>query len=141
MQYKIPLQIENEDTIFLGLSLRQLAIIMGWGGVAYGVFKYIEPRLGGTVGLIFAGVFVSIGIGIALVRVAEMTFFPTILNTLRLHLNAKVRPWSQGTDSYPEIEIGVITQSTAQKALEAPKTLEEKIGNNNDDFREKLKHL
>jgi hypothetical protein len=33
MQYKIPVQIENEDTIFLGLSLRQLGIIMGFGGV------------------------------------------------------------------------------------------------------------
>ena len=28
MQYKIPVQIENEDPIFLGLSLRQLTIIM-----------------------------------------------------------------------------------------------------------------
>ena len=28
MQYKIPLQIENEDVIVAGLSLRQLAIIM-----------------------------------------------------------------------------------------------------------------
>jgi len=28
MQYKIPVQIENEDPIFLGLSLRQLAIMM-----------------------------------------------------------------------------------------------------------------
>ena len=28
MQYKIPIQIENEDTIVLGLSLRQLGIMM-----------------------------------------------------------------------------------------------------------------
>ncbi len=30
MQYKIPIQIENEDTIVAGLSLRQLIIIMVW---------------------------------------------------------------------------------------------------------------
>lgn len=30
MQYKIPLQIENEDVIVAGLSLRQLAIMMIW---------------------------------------------------------------------------------------------------------------
>ena len=30
MQYKIPIQIENEDTIVAGLSLRQLAIMMLW---------------------------------------------------------------------------------------------------------------
>lgn len=28
MQYKIPVQIENEDPIFMGLSLRQLFIIL-----------------------------------------------------------------------------------------------------------------
>lgn len=30
MQYKIPLQIENEDVIVAGLSLRQLVILMVW---------------------------------------------------------------------------------------------------------------
>lgn len=30
MQYKIPIQIENEDTIVAGLSLRQLAIMGIW---------------------------------------------------------------------------------------------------------------
>lgn len=30
MQYKIPIQIENEDTIVLNLSLRQLGIMMGF---------------------------------------------------------------------------------------------------------------
>lgn len=30
MQYKIPLQIENEDTIVAGLSIRQLVVMMMW---------------------------------------------------------------------------------------------------------------
>jgi hypothetical protein len=30
MQYKIPVQIENEDPIVLWLSIRQLAIIFIW---------------------------------------------------------------------------------------------------------------
>lgn len=30
MQYKIPIQIENEDTIVAGLSIRQLVIMMVW---------------------------------------------------------------------------------------------------------------
>lgn len=140
MQYKIPLQIENEDTIFLGLSLRQLVIIMAWGGVAYGVFKYVEPRAGGTVGLVFAGILIAMGIGIALVRVAEMTFYPMILNMTRLHLNAKMRPWSQGTDSYSELEIGHIHIPNDTPVTEASKTFDQKIGDK-DDFHEKLKNL
>jgi hypothetical protein len=30
MQYKIPLQIENEDIIVAGLSMRQLVVMMSW---------------------------------------------------------------------------------------------------------------
>jgi hypothetical protein len=46
MQYKIPVQIENEDPIFLGLSLRQLTIIMiGFSG-AYGIFQSLAPSVG-----------------------------------------------------------------------------------------------
>lgn len=54
MQYKIPIQIENEDTIVAGLSLRQLVIMMVWGGMAYGIFKSLEPNLGSEISLIFA---------------------------------------------------------------------------------------
>lgn len=46
MQYKIPVQIENEDTIFLGLSLRQIIIFMIGGGFAYMVFKSLEAGVG-----------------------------------------------------------------------------------------------
>ena len=79
MQYKIPIQIENEDTIVLGLSLRQLGIMMVFGGIAYALFQFLESRIG----------------GIALVRIAEMTFLPLTLNFLRMSLNGKARPWSQ----------------------------------------------
>jgi len=46
MQYKIPVQIENEDPIFLGLSLRQLIIIMIAFSIAYGIFTGLAPNTG-----------------------------------------------------------------------------------------------
>lgn len=55
MQYKIPLQIENEDTIVLGLSLRQLGIMMAFGGVAYSLFKFLEPQIG-NIALVPSGI-------------------------------------------------------------------------------------
>lgn len=42
MQYKIPIQIENEDVIVANLSLRQLMILMAWGGLGYVIFKKAE---------------------------------------------------------------------------------------------------
>jgi hypothetical protein len=44
MQYKIPVQIENEDPIFMGLSLRQLTILMIGFGIAYLLFQNISPQ-------------------------------------------------------------------------------------------------
>jgi ABC-type dipeptide/oligopeptide/nickel transport system permease subunit len=49
-----------------------------------------------------------IGVIIALVKVAEMTFLPATLNFLRLGLNSKERQWSIGTDSYSDMEIGYV---------------------------------
>jgi len=43
MQYKIPVQIENEDPILLWLSLRQLTIVMIWFWIWYSVFKSLLP--------------------------------------------------------------------------------------------------
>lgn len=140
MQYKIPIQIENEDTIFLGLSLRQLAIIMVFWGVAYSLFQFLQPRIG-TFALILAVPIATIGIVIALVRIAEMTFMPLVLNAIRLSLNGKSRPWSQWTDSYSELEIGYVMENTTTTQTGTTKESLDTIINKNDDFSEKLKKL
>ena len=125
MQYKIPIQIENEDVIVAWLSLRQLMIMMLWGGIGYGIFKYAEPRIGVTIGLWLGGPFVLIGVIVALVRISEMTFLPATLNFFRLSLNAKSRMWSQWADSYSEMDIGYITPTIAVKEAKANKSYEQ----------------
>ncbi len=123
MQYKIPIQIENEDTIVAGLSLRQLVIMMVWGGMAYGIFKSLEPNLGSEISLIFALPFAIIGVIIALMRISEMTFLPAMLSFFRLTLNTKSRLWSIGTDSYSDLDVGYVILPTKAPA-EQNKTLE-----------------
>ena len=140
MQYKIPIQIENEDTIVLGLSMRQLVIIMAWGGVAYGLYQYLQERIGPDIALVFAIPVAVIGIIIALIRVSEMTFLPTMLNMIRLSLNAKSRPWSQWVDSYSPMELGYIAPETKNTVQEANKTFRETV-QNRDEFSDKLKNL
>lgn len=124
MQYKIPLQIENEDPIVLGLSLRQLTIMMIWAGLAYVVFKTLDPQIGSQAALIFAVPFALIGVVIALIRIAEMTFLPFVLNFFRLRLNSRERQWSMGCDSYPEIEIGYVMHTTEKAKAESNKSLD-----------------
>lgn len=127
MQYKIPIQIENEDTIVAGLSLRQLVIMMIWGGAAYGIFRAMEPNLGPQIALVFALPIGIVGIIIALVKIAEMTFLPAALNFFRLGLNAKERKWSIGTDSYSEIEIGYVMRPGEKSTAQSNATIDSKM--------------
>lgn len=122
MQYKIPIQIENEDVIVAWLSLRQLMIMMIWWGIGYWIFKYTEARLGATIGIWFWAPFALIGIIVALMKISEMTFLHVALNFFRLSLNAKSRIWSQWTDSYNEMEIWYITPNNPQKEAKANKS-------------------
>lgn len=138
MQYKIPIQIENEDVIVAWLSIRQLMIMMIWCGIGYGVFKYTEPRLGTAAWLWFGGPFVIIGIFIALLKVSEMTFLPAALNFFRLSLNAKSRIWSQWTDSYSEMEVGYVMPTNAQKEIKANKSYEQVT---DDEFATNMEKL
>ena len=133
MQYKIPIQIGNEDVIVAGLSIRQLIIIMVWWGIGYAVFKSTETRISPQIGLILATPFVLIGIVVALMRIAEMTFLPTALNFFRLWLNSRSRVWSQGTDGYSDIDIGYVAMNMQKAAAESNKTLDSKLTDEAND--------
>lgn len=128
MQYKIPLQIENEDVIVAGLSLRQLGIIAFGGGIGYTVFNLLEPSIGPKIATVFAAIPVVFFVVIALVRVAEMTFLPAVLNFIRLKLNSSERIWSIGTDSFSDLEIGYVIPSV-EKEIAQNATLESKMNN------------
>jgi hypothetical protein len=81
---------------------------------------------------------VIIGIIIALVKIAEMTFLPAILNYFRLQLNDKQRMWSLGTDSFSDMEIGYVTLPTEQKDHKNNTSLESKM---NDEVSTKIGKL
>lgn len=138
MQYKIPLQIENEDIIVAGLSLRQLIIMMVWGGLAYTVFKNMGPKVWPTIAAFLAAPLAIIGITVALTKIYEMTFLPAILNYIRLSLNAKSRIWSVGTDSFSDLEVGYVTLPSQAKELHQNESIESKM---TDEVSQKINKL
>ena len=105
MQYKIPVQIENEDPIFAGLSLRQLSIIMAGFGLAYVIFNGLAPRSGPEIALLPSGFVALITVLIAVFRQYEMTFIPFIMALIRLNIFPRERSWQSGIDSYQPIDI------------------------------------
>lgn len=127
MQYKIPLQIENEDTIVAGFSMRQIIVMMIWWWVGYAIFRALETTLGPQISLIFAVPPVIIGIVVAMTNIAEMTFLPAVLNFSRLQLNARERVWSQGTDSYSDMEVGYVIMPSQRIDAKDNPSLESKM--------------
>ena len=114
MQYKIPVQIENEDPIFLWLWLKQLAVIMvGWG-IAFQVFdslKWMWKEIAAIPALLIFGLTVLI----AVFKHSEMTFIPFILAILRRFFNWTQRKWVKWVDSFEPMHIGYIKSSSDKK--------------------------
>jgi hypothetical protein len=106
MQYKIPVQVENEDKIFLNLSLRQLIIIMLGFSVSYTMFKQLEPNVGWSIALFPCWTIAFITVVIAVFKNSEMTFVPFMLNLFRLQVSSGwQRVWSKWVDSFSKVEI------------------------------------
>lgn len=125
MQYKIPVQIENADPIFLGLSLKQLVVIMTWFWIAYTLFKSLVVKVWVEIAAIPSGTIAILTIMIAIFKHSEMTFIPFVLSFIRFHANIKERRWMKWVDSFQPIDIWFVTNITEEK--------EEKI-----DFESKI---
>ena len=111
MQYKIPVQIENEDPIVFWLSLKQLSIVMIWWGIAYWIFTSLEPNVWAEIALIPTIIIAWITLFVALFKQYEMTFLPFILAFLRFNINFKERIWSKWVDNFSPLDIWIITNN------------------------------
>ena len=131
MQYKIPVQIENDDPIFLGLSLKQLIILMIWWAITYMIFNWLAPSVWAEIASIPAFLIAIITLIIVLFKHSEMTFIPFVLNFFRQKVNSDPKIWSKWIDSYEQIEIWFVTQDIQKKKkhieLESKKSKLEKI--------------
>jgi len=109
MQYKIPVQIENEDPIFLWLGLKQLAIMVVWGWIWYNIFKALVDSLWPEVAAIPSVIVFVIAFAIAKFRIAWMTFLNFIYSFIRFKVNLEERKWIKWVDSFQAIDIWFIT--------------------------------
>lgn len=109
MQYKIPVQIENEDPIVLWLSLRQLAIIIvGWW-LWYSLFTSMAPNTWAEIAAIPSVLIVLIFLTVAIFKYSEMTFIPFILAFIRFKTNLEERKWMKWVDSFQPLDIWFLT--------------------------------
>jgi hypothetical protein len=138
MQYKIPVQIENEDPIILGLSLKQLSILIGWGWIAYIVFSGLSKITWPEVALLPAWIIFIITLLVVFLKISEMTFLPYILNLIRQSINGWEKKWIKWVDSFQPIDIWYV-----KKAIEKKETKIEVVNKKQslEELKDKLKNI
>ncbi len=129
MQYKIPVQIENEDPILLWLSIRQLIILLVWWVITYQTFQGIAKSAWVAIALIPTIFLAVITLAIALFKYSEMTFLPFIIALLRFLINPRERVWKNFIDSYQPIEIWYIKTNKKKEQDIKIEDKEEKLKN------------
>lgn len=105
MQYKIPVQIENEDPIVFWLSLRQIIIIIIWWWLWYSLFTSLEPNVWVEMAAIPWVIVFVIAIIIAVFKYAEMTFTNFVLSFIRFKINYEERRWIKWIDNFQPIDV------------------------------------
>jgi len=93
MQFKIPQDIRIEDKIFAFISIKQLFILLGGGGVAYVVFLVTQPIYPPEIYLIPVGLIVLITVGIAFFKMDNLNFIKVVLLFLESIINPQRRIW------------------------------------------------
>lgn len=139
MQYKIPVQIENEDPIFWTLSLRQLIIILVWGTLGYSIFNGLAPNVWPEVAAL-PWIFITVlFIIIAIFKNHEMTFVPFILALIRYKINYSDRKWQKWDDSMSALQVWFVPQTDIKKTQTIDFESKMHKIKNIDDKLEKLK--
>src|SRR3989338_11249649 len=97
MQFKVPQDVQREDTIIGPITLKQLAILGVGGGLAYATYVglsatyFIEVWLPPTV--IISG----ITLAFTFLKIHSLPFHEFLMNFLEYHLLPRQRSWIQGT--------------------------------------------
>ena len=137
MQYKIPVQIENDDPIIFNLSLKQLSVLIWWGWLAYVIFRGLAKIVGPEIAILPSWIIFIITILVVFLKISEMTFIPYILNLIRLSINWGQKKWIKWVDSFQPIDIWYITKAIEKKEKkievankkESLKNLQDKLKN------------
>lgn len=111
MQYKIPINIENEDPIIFIFSIRQIIISATWWWLWYAIYNSISGYIWITPAALLGIIIFWISIFIALFKYSEMSFTAMLLNMIRIWVNQKERYWIKWIDSFSALDIWYITNN------------------------------
>lgn len=119
MQFKIPQDVQREDTIVGPLTMRQLIITAIGGGITYGIYTFLSRTYTWQVWFLPTLFFAALTIAFAFVKVHELSFTQYLISGMAYLFLPRQRSWIKGSgDPVRSIEQPKITtteKSQAQK--------------------------
>ncbi|MDA1061055.1 MAG: PrgI family protein [bacterium] len=134
MQFKVPQDVQREDTIIGPLTLRQMGILGVGGGIAYAIYVTLAAKFFIEVWLPPVAIISVITLAIAFLKIHTLPFWEFLMHFIEYHLQAKKRHWIQGS-GYPfvspfehsgkkkKVEV-VVEQKNTKNIVEITKVLD-----------------
>ena len=117
MQFKVPQDVQREDTIIGPLTLRQMGILMVGGGIAYAIYLSLSKTYFIEIWLPPVAVISIITLAFAFLKIHNLPFHLFLFHFLEYTLLKKKRVWIQGT-GHPFNNPFFVQQSKKKKKIE-----------------------
>jgi len=100
MRFQVPQNVQREDTVFLNVTFKQLAICLFGGGIAYVVYLRLYNIYEAIVWGPAVGLVIIITAIFAFVKISNMTFVNFLLYLVEFIIKPKVRVFSHNNLIY-----------------------------------------
>ncbi len=97
MQFKVPQDVQREDTIIGPLTLRHMGILMVGGGIAYALYLSLSKTYFIEIWLPPVAIISVLTLAFAFLKIHDLPFHQYILHYLEFALLGKKRFWIQGS--------------------------------------------
>lgn len=119
MQFKVPQDVQREDTIIGPITLKQLIILGVGGGIAYAIYVSLSKTYYAEIYLPPVAIVAALTLAFAFLKVYSLPFHEFLMHFIEYHLLPKQRIWIQGA-GYPLFLV------TTEKKKEAKKVVDQK---------------
>ena len=97
MQYKVPQNVQREDTIIGPLTLKQMIILGIGGGISYAIYISLSKTYFMEVWLPPVVIISGITLAFTFLKIHSLPFHEFLMNFIEYHLLPRQRSWIQGT--------------------------------------------
>ncbi len=123
MQYKVPQDVQREDTIIGPITLKQMGILGAGGAVAYVIYVSLVKAYFWQVWLPPVVIVAGITLAFAFLKIHSLPFHKFLMNFIEYQILPRQRIWIQGTGAP---FISSFDQHKEVKKKEEPKIVEKK---------------